>query len=203
MTVTDARPAAAVIVVRSGGRHGERGLEVLLARRSAKSRFMPDVWVFPGGGVDAGDLEGAPSDDDDELAHRRAAIRELGEEVGLELPLEDLVPWSRWITPEAAPVRFDTRFYVVRASGHARPAPDAAEITEVRWIAPAAALGAHREGAFKLVFPTIKHLESLEPYSGTDELLAAAAKRDVQPILPRVIGTEESWRVVLPGDPDY
>jgi 8-oxo-dGTP pyrophosphatase MutT (NUDIX family) len=203
MTVAEARPAAAVIVARGGARHGSGGLEVLLARRNSDARFMPDVWVFPGGAVSPPDHEGAPEDDDGEEAHRRAAVRELQEEVGVDLPAGELLAWSRWITPEVAPVRFDTRFYVIRASAHLTPKPDDAEITEVRWVAPSAALAAHREGDFKLVFPTIKHLEGLEPYANADELVAAAAERVVEPILPRVIGTEESWRVVLPGDPDY
>jgi len=202
MSVAEARPAAAVIVARGGASHGAGGLEVLLARRNPEARFMPDVWVFPGGAVSGEDHHEKP-DEDAEQAHRRAAVRELQEEVGLELPADELVAWSRWITPEAAPVRFDTRFYVIRASAHVKPTPDEAEITEVSWVAPSAALAAHREGDFKLVFPTIKHLESLEPYAGADELIAAAAGRDVQPILPRVVGSEESWRVVLPGDPEY
>ncbi len=203
MTVAEARPAAAVIVARGGPRHRTGGLEVLLARRNPQARFMPDVWVFPGGAVDDGDREGTPADDDGGGAHRRCAVRELAEEVGLEVPEEGLVAWSRWITPEAAPVRFDTRFYVVRAPAHAKPAADDAEVMEVRWMAPAAALTAHRAGEIKLVFPTIKHLEGLEPFADADELIAAGRERRVEPILPKVLGTEESWRVVLPGDPDY
>jgi len=204
MTVAEARPAAAVIVARGGSRHGKGRLEVLLARRNPESRFMPDVWVFPGGGVIDSDHDGAPeAGDDGEHAHRRCAVREVSEEVGLELPAEELIAWSRWITPEAAPVRFDTRFYVIRAAAHVKPAPDAAEVTDVQWMAPAHALAAHRQDELKLVFPTIKHLEALEPFADADALLAAAGQRRVEPILPRVIGTEESWRVVLPGDPDY
>jgi 8-oxo-dGTP pyrophosphatase MutT (NUDIX family) len=43
-------PAASVIVVRSGVVP-----EVLLLKRPAKARFMPDAYVFPGGAVDAHD----------------------------------------------------------------------------------------------------------------------------------------------------
>src|SRR5436190_2117114 len=49
------RQAATVLVLRGGA---ER-LEVLLAQRTPKARFMGGAWVFPGGAVDAHEVEGA------------------------------------------------------------------------------------------------------------------------------------------------
>lgn len=176
-----------------------------MARRSSAARFMPDVWVFPGGAVSEEDLAASNEPDDDgELAHRLCAARELAEEVGVELGADaELHAWSRWITPEPAPIRFDTRFYVALSPAHAKPEPDEEEVVEVRWVSPRDALDGHRGGDLKLVFPTIKHLEGLEPFGSADELIAAARDRVVEPILPRVIGTQDDWRVVLPGDPEY
>ena len=194
------RPAATIILLRRGARHADRALEVLLARRTDSARFMPGVWVFPGGAVDPDELDQG----DEEAAHRACAARELAEEVGIELGDEaELVPWSRWITPDPAKVRFHTRFYVALAPPHAAPEPDASEITEVAWIAPADALERHAAGELKLVFPTIKNLEDLVPCASAEEALGAARGRVVEPILPRVAGTPDEWRVVLPGDPDY
>lgn len=159
---------------------------------------MPGVWVFPGGGVDAGD--GA----DEEAAHRAAAVRELHEEAGIELGADaELIAWSRWITPEPAPVRFDTRFYVALAPAHAPPRPDGAETTEAAWIGPADALERHRAGELDMVFPTIKHLESLLPFQSSDAVLAAARERVIEPVLPRVVGEGDGRRIVLPGEPGY
>jgi 8-oxo-dGTP pyrophosphatase MutT (NUDIX family) len=159
---------------------------------------MPGVWVFPGGAVDAGDAG------DEEAAHMACASRELAEEAGIELPDDaGLVAWSRWITPEPVPVRFDTRFYVALAPAHAPPRPDGAETTEAEWMAPGEALEGHRAGELDLVFPTIKHLESLLPYSSSEEVLAAARERVVEPILPKVVGEGDEHRVVLPGEPGY
>lgn len=161
---------------------------------------MPGVWVFPGGAVDPGELE----EHDDETAHRICAARELEEEVGVSLPDPAvLVPWSRWITPEAVAVRFDTRFYLALAPPHTTPEPDATEITEVAWATPADALERHREGELELVFPTVKNLEALLPHTSAEDALEAARGRSVEPILPKVLGTRKDWRVVLPGDPDY
>jgi 8-oxo-dGTP pyrophosphatase MutT (NUDIX family) len=176
-----------------------------MAQRSSEVRFMPGVWVFPGGAVSEEDLAAcAEAADEGESAHKLCAARELAEEVGVELGDDpELHAWSRWITPEPAPIRFDTRFYVTLAPPHATPEPDGQEVVEVRWLSPADALAAHRADELKLVFPTIKHLEGLEAYGSADELMAAARERVVEPILPRVLGTEDDWRVVLPGDPDY
>ena len=87
------RPAASVILLRRGGEHAQRALEVLLVKRSSTASFMPGVWVFPGGVVDPGDGEG-------EDGFRAAAVRELAEEASIELEGPGgLVPFSRWITP--------------------------------------------------------------------------------------------------------
>lgn len=198
MATATPRPAASLILLRRGGRHRERGVEVLLAQRSLEASFMPGVWVFPGGTVDPGDAG------DEDAAHRACAVRELHEEAGIELADDaELIAWSRWITPELVSVRFDTRFYVALAPAHSPPRPDRSEIIEAAWISPSRALERHSAGELSLVFPTIKHLESLIPYSSADEVLAAARDRAVEPVLPRVIGEGREQRVVLPGDPGY
>jgi 8-oxo-dGTP pyrophosphatase MutT (NUDIX family) len=210
MTTATPRPAASLILLRRGGRHRQRGVEVLLVRRTPEASFMPGVWVFPGGVVESDEavprgIEGEESAADGvELAHRACAVRELREEAGIELPAElELRPWSRWITPEAAPVRFDTRFYVALAPAHSPPRPDGAETTEAAWISPREALERHRSDEMPLVFPTIKHLESLLPYAEAQEVLEAARNREIVPVVPHVIGEGDDRRVVLPGEPGY
>lgn len=51
------RPAATVLVLRDAGHEPESGsaVEVFMFRRVATMAFAPTMWVFPGGGVDAGD----------------------------------------------------------------------------------------------------------------------------------------------------
>ena len=200
-------PAATVILMRRGGRHRERGLELLMLRRGAKARFMPGVWVFAGGVVDPGDRrreESRPEDvDSDEWAHRVCGARELAEEAGVEVEPETLVPWSRWITPEPVPKRFDTRFYVGLAPPHCKPEPDRVEMDEARWISPRAALDADERDEMEISFPTVRNLEEMLPLADADRVLTAAASRRVEPILPKVVGTEDSFEVVLPGEPGY
>src|SRR5438477_10088081 len=76
-------PAASVILLR------DSPLEVLMIRRHAKSSFVPDAWVFPGGVVEASDYD--LGDGTEVGTMRVAAVRELFEESGIWLsaPLAD------------------------------------------------------------------------------------------------------------------
>jgi len=182
-----------VILLRRGGKHAERNLEILLVQRNPEARFMPGVWVFPGGAVDSDDGDG-------EEAHRAAAVRELEEEAGIEVPVEELVAYSRWITPRVAPIRFDTRFYVALAPAHSPPKPDGSETVDAGWFGPQDALDMHHAGELPLVFPTIKHLESLAGFANSAEALEAARRRVVKPVEPRVEGVGDEQRIVLPDE---
>jgi 8-oxo-dGTP pyrophosphatase MutT (NUDIX family) len=191
------RPAASVVLLRRGGKHSERALEVLLLKRTESAKFMPGVWVFPGGGVD-------PEDGAEEAGYRACAVRELAEEAGIELAAsEELVLFSRWITPEVVSRRFDAWFFLALAPAHTPPKPDGVETTDAAWFEPRAALDAQSAGELTLAFPTVRQLESLLPFATADEVLAAHRDRPIEPILPKVIGTPAEHRVVLPGDPDY
>lgn len=192
------RPAASVVLLRRGGRHSQRALEVLMLRRSEEAKFMPGVWVFPGGSLDQAD--GA-----EEAGLRACALRELAEEAGIELDAgEELVPFTRWITPEVIATRFDAWFFLALAPAHTPPQPDGVETTEARWFEPAAALEAQQAGDLLLSFPTQTQLRWLAEFRTSDEAMAAYRERAIEPILPVVIADDAAEpRVVLPGDPDY
>jgi 8-oxo-dGTP pyrophosphatase MutT (NUDIX family) len=187
------RQAATVVLLRGG----DRELEVLLVKRNPAARFMAGVWVFPGGAVDRREGDG-------EGALRAAAIRELSEEAGIELADPgELVLFSRWITPAEVKIRFDTWFFLAPLPPGAEPAVDGSEVVELRWYAPAAALQAADRDELLLVFPTIKHLERLAGFESAEALLAAARTGEVRPVQPRVLGSGEAARIVLPGEPGY
>ena len=142
--------------------------------------------------------------DDDGGDPAAAALRELEEEAGMRIEdVEELVPFSRWITPEEVSIRFDTFFYVAAAPPGAEPRIDGAECVGVQWIRPADALAAGERGELMLVFPTIKHLEQLAKLDSVEHALATARDRDVQPILPKVVGRDGEAHVLLPGEPGY
>jgi 8-oxo-dGTP pyrophosphatase MutT (NUDIX family) len=185
--VKPARPAASVMVLR------DPGPEVLLVQRNPDARFMGGAWVFPGGAVHAEDSGPAET-----------ATRELEEEAGVSIAThQDLVPFSRWITPAEVEVRFDTWFFVAEAPPDAEPACDGEECVDVRWLTASGALDEYSRGELLLVFPTIKHLEQLAEFGSVAEALEHARARRVQPVQPRVRVEGGQARVVLPGEPGY
>jgi 8-oxo-dGTP pyrophosphatase MutT (NUDIX family) len=191
------RSAAGIVLLRRGGKHSERALEVLLLKRSEEAKFMPGVWVFPGGAVDEADGEG-------EHGHRACAMRELAEECGIELPAgEELVLFSRWVTPEVISTRFDAWFFLALAPAHTPPKPDGVETTEAGWFQPADALAAQEAGDLHLSFPTINQLRWLSAFRTSDEALAAYRGSSVESVTPRVVADGDSHRILLPGDPGY
>jgi 8-oxo-dGTP pyrophosphatase MutT (NUDIX family) len=181
--VTTPREAASVVVLRGGA----EALEVLLVQRTRQARFMPGVWVFPGGAVDPGeDLHAT-------------AVRELEEEAGLTADPGDFVAYSRWITPEAVKIRFDTYFFLVEAPAGAEPRVDGDECIDLGWFTPQDAL----DGRLELVFPTIKHLEQFSAFPSAHALLEHARGQTVRPVVPKVVLEGEVARVLLPGEPGY
>jgi len=111
-----------------------------MGRRAPKNKFMPDVFVFPGGGVQSEDAtrpcaselrEGSRSALEERATPRVAralgvaAIRETQEETGLEFgplvegvlapDLDALEFIFRAITPRESPIRFHARFFLTSA----------------------------------------------------------------------------------------
>jgi len=188
MGVDEPRPAATVIAARESEGH----VEVLVLQRSTRSRFLPGYVVFPGGAVDAGDEELARRWFGDAAeATRACAIRELAEETGLALtaaglassedlgaveasppPPSALRQISHWIAPEEVPVRFDARFFAVRAATRAEPSADGAEAARAWWADPRELLSEFEAGRCELYWPTLKTMEALARCSTVEEVLA-------------------------------
>jgi 8-oxo-dGTP pyrophosphatase MutT (NUDIX family) len=185
------RPAATVIVARQA----QSGIEVLVERRAAASRFAPGFVVFPGGLVEPGDapLAAAWFGDGSE-SERACAIRELYEETGLLLTASGLVehprdkrasevrfdppdpsalvPVARWVAPEFLEVRFDARFFAVEAPKGVEPSPDGTEIEHAWWARASDILVASARGGAPLMWPTLVTLEELADCTTVSEVLA-------------------------------
>src|SRR5207244_1992042 len=68
----------------------------------------------------------------------------------LRLAVDGMHYFSHWITPEGAPRRYDTRFFVARAPAGQVPLHDDRETIANTWIGPEEALERHRRGDFEL-----------------------------------------------------
>lgn len=203
------RPAATVLLLRDG----PAGVEVFLVQRSRRSGFLPNAWVFPGGRVDDGDAL-APEAVDGALAipglldaearrHGVAAVRETAEECGVYLgsggrpDLSRLRAWSWWVTPEAEPKRFDTRFLLARSRGEdARH--DGVEVVDSRWVRPGDVVD-EPISAFPLAPPTWWTLRELQGHATVEDVFAAAARRPDRAVQPILEFAAEGLQLFLPG----
>ncbi len=75
-----------------------------------------------------------------------------------------------WVTPAIAPIRFDTRYYIVRVHEATGEDLHIGEIDALDWYTPAAARQAWREGAIQLPPPVAYVLQNLAAYSFPDVL---------------------------------
>ena len=216
-------PASTVLLVRDGG----DGLEVLMGRRRGDLAFG-GAWVFPGGALEAidhdetltqaGEFEDGP--------WRAAAARETAEEVGIYLTVvpvtgvaglhgpdvyrhvsdagtrfayRSLRYVSNWVTPEGAPRRFDTRFFVAEVAGGTPIGSLADEFDQARWIGPDEALGDHAAGSRPMILPTITHLEFLRRFDRAADAVDGAARADVRRVEPRIVRRDGAAEIEVPS----
>jgi 8-oxo-dGTP pyrophosphatase MutT (NUDIX family) len=181
------RSAASAVV----GRDGDDGFEVLVLERSDRNRFLPGYVAFPGGAADGLDEDladrwfGSPAE-----RARACAVRELVEEVSLALTsggltssgsleaVDDSPPTAgqlpeiaHWIAPPVVPVRFDTRFFALRAAAGLDPVPDGVETSDAWWNSPRGLLEDWEAGRRRLYWPTFFTVNELARCDSVDDLL--------------------------------
>lgn len=192
------RPSATVILLRDNNDQ----LEVFLLRRHTAMDFAGGMHVFPGGTVDPSDesvemtairetfeesgvlfAAGSPPDqallEQDRIAlieHRTTLADVLASHQLVAQP-ELLTLWSRWITPEFEPRRYDTHFFVALAPAGQHARDVGGESDDAEWVAPQAALANAQRGQWFLMPPTETTLRELLPYRSAAELFANAGNR--------------------------
>ena len=139
-----------------------------------------------------------------EVDQGRRRIVELCSTEALRLAVDRMHYFGHWITPEGAPRRYDTRFFVTGAPANQTPLHDDHEVIANEWIRPAEALRRFREGSMVMLPPTVSSLKAMARFeSASDALTAATEIAHVPAVLPRVVSVDGGMRIVLPGDPDY
>lgn len=149
------RDAASLVVLRGRGAQ----CEVLLGRREPRDRFMPDIYVFPGGRVDPSDASHPATSElgpavTGRLRTRQcrargralavAAVRETHEETGLVfgkiadgrlLPALHLLSYiARAITPASSEIRYHARFFLARAEDSQGSVRSNGELLDLRFV---------------------------------------------------------------------
>ena len=130
---------------------------------------------------------------------RRVQFGTFLADAGLSVDANLIRPWSRWITPEPEPRRFDTHFYVAALPEAAVAQADSSEATHAEWIRPADALSEFHGGDRPLLPPTVVSLQELSPFGCVADVLAASEHRSLDAIRPTIEQTDDGHRrVVMP-----
>jgi len=147
------RHAASLVIYEKRG----DDIAILMGKRAKGHRFLPNVYVFPGGRVDTADATmiakaplksdvktqlSEPADMADAIA--AAAVRETYEETGLvigDVNAGNLVPdfsnlqyVARAITPSISPIRFNTRFLMIEAEHTSGTLGGSGELIDLKWV---------------------------------------------------------------------
>jgi 8-oxo-dGTP pyrophosphatase MutT (NUDIX family) len=139
----------------------------------------------------------------------RQTFAEVLVAVGLRLRLQDLVPFARWVTPEALPKRYDTFFLAAPMPPNQEAVAAPGEIASLEWVTPADALTrADSKDAYTLP-PTRAALTQLAHFGDVTSALAGVGiDAQLAAVLPRVVSRasgpgEQRISVLLPGEPGY
>ena len=130
-------------------------------------------------------------------------IGEMAQKENLLLALDQLHYYAHWITPEARPERFDTRFFLARYPSGQEASHDQKETTAGIWLTPQKALEENLKGDVILSPPTLKTLEDLSRFKSIDEVFNSQRKEDIRPILPILTKVTSGPLIIFPWDPEY
>jgi len=134
----------------------------------------------------------------------RTGLLDVCRTEGLVLAADTVHYVSHWITPELAPKRFDTRFFVTAAPSGQVAHHDEGETIATIWVRPADALTRFEDGEIELLPPTIDNLQKLAAHSSTAAVMAWARDvTDVMTVLPVVLIEDGRLLVLRPGDDGY
>jgi len=112
--------------------------------------------------------------------------------------------FSFWVTPEALPQRYSTRFFLAAMPAEQEAGHCGGEVTDSCWVTAQQALHAQRDGSMLIHFPTARTLEEIARHQSVEALLAWAAARAASgvPCIFPTIGRRGGERRVIVGGRD-
>ncbi len=128
------------------------------------------------------------------------SFAQLLEELGVYANAAALALFSQWITPPVYPRRYNAHFFVAQAVAKQAAVADAFETHDGVWVTPQAALQRCELGEFRMVYPTIKHVERLAEFDSAQALMEFARRKTIYSIMP---DTPSDREFSLPSDLEF
>ena len=137
------------------------------------------------------------------LVARDLSFAEFLDRRGLVLRSDLLGAWTRWITPEFEPRRYDTWFFVAVLPEGQRTRNASTEADRTVWIRPHEAAEGYDKGELLMMPPTVATLRQLLPYATAADALAAAPSRDLTPVLAQARLEDGELILSWPGHAEF
>jgi 8-oxo-dGTP pyrophosphatase MutT (NUDIX family) len=137
------------------------------------------------------------------IQNKKVDICQLAREKEFYFALDQLHYYAHWITPEARPERFDTRFFVACHPEGQEATFDQKETTVGVWVTPQKALEENLKANIVLSPPTLKTIEDLSRFKSINDLLRSLKENQIEPILPVLTKVADEPMIIFPWDPEY
>ncbi len=123
----------------------------------------------------------------EDLLASRLSFPELCRKESLTVACDLLAYFSHWLTPEMAPRRFDTRFFLAAMPGAQSTEATTMETADDQWEYPEEALERFRRGEWQMIDPTLRSLETLSKYATVAEALIGVRQGNhLMPLTPEL-----------------
>lgn len=136
----------------------------------------------------------------EDLMTDRSGFAEALDRLRCRLAGDAVAYFAHWITPEAEPRRYDTRFFAAAVPDGATARTDPREMTDALWIRPDEALRRLERGRLPMVFPTIRTLERLTAYGSAEQALAELHAAPVRTVMPTLVVTPTGIGMSVEGE---
>lgn len=126
------------------------------------------------------------------------------EEHQLRLACEQVLPFTRWMTPELSPRQYDTYFFLAPAPNDQRGAHDGKEAVDSLWLSPQEALRQAHQGERRVIFPTRMNLRRLNDTGSVIDTFEACRQITPPPhIRPTMAEREGEMYLEIPETAGY
>lgn len=121
------------------------------------------------------------------LLRDEISFSDICSQENLQVDCARLGYFSHWITPEMAPRRFDTRFFVAAMPDDQSTLAHTLETADDEWEQPRVALEKKNRGEWQMIDPTLRSLETLSQYRSVAEALSNIQGGDhLMPLTPEL-----------------
>jgi 8-oxo-dGTP pyrophosphatase MutT (NUDIX family) len=132
------------------------------------------------------------------LEAREVSFTDFLSRRGLVLRTDLLRLWGSWVTPVFEPRRYDTRFFVAEMPSGQVTRDVSTESDKVLWLSVRDAIAAVDSHEMFMLPPTYCTCLELFEYGDPAQALKAAAGRDLTPVAPEAVRTDDGAYLSIP-----